>query len=158
MILPRTALTAAALLIVVGPMAVLGQRRGEPEVEPQVEIVQTSGCVDRRDGDPASWWLTRATEPEVSRRGVFNETQVEEAREITAGSREFQLVGVADFLDAESLLAWGERAKFTTREQVNATKELREGRTVLVKGLLIEAEPSPRINLLAVVGLADDCG
>ena len=73
------------------------------------------------------------------------------------GDRDFQLVGVADFLDAESLLEWGERSEFTTAEQANATGELRERRTVLVKGLLIEADPTSRINLLAVVGLAEEC-
>ena len=82
----------------------------------------------------------------------------EKAKGEALGTGELQLIGVADFLDAESLLQWGERAKFTKPEQVNATGELREGRTVLVKGLLIEAEPESRVNLLAVVGLAEDCG
>ena len=88
--------------------------------------------------------------------------QVEEAKEQPLGSREFQLIGVAEFLDAESLLSFGDRAQFTRADQVNATNELREGRMVLVKGLLIEAGTSAgattRINLLAVVGLADGCG
>jgi hypothetical protein len=73
------------------------------------------------------------------------------------GTREFQLVGVADFLDAEGLLATGNRADFTSADQVNATGELRPGRTVLVKGLLIEGDDVSRVNLTTVVGLPDRC-
>ena len=105
-----------------------------------------------------TWWLTRAVEPTTTRPRVFNEVEVEEARENTSGDHEFQLVGVADFLTAEGLLRFGQRAIFTNPEQINATGELRAGRTVLVKGLLIEADGLSRINLLSVVGLADTCG
>lgn len=125
--------------------------------EPAVEIVHTVGCVERRTGD-AEWWLTRAAEPTVTRPGVFNQDEVDEAREQAAGTLEFHLVGVADFLGAEALLRSFDRSSFTTPDQVNATGELREGRTVLVKGLRIAAEGVERINLLAVVGLADTCG
>ncbi len=153
----RMVLLLAAMVAVTAPTAVQGQRP-----EPQVEIVQTVGCVDQRNGDAATWWLTRAADPTETRAGVFNENQVEEAKEAALGSREFQLVGVAEFVDAESLLSFGDRAQFTTADQVNATNELREGRMVLVKGLLIEAGATAgapaRINLMAVVGLADGCG
>ena len=138
------------------PSAVEGQAR--PEREPQVEIVQTVGCVEERSGDSATWWLTRAVNPTVTRAGVFNENQVDEAKSTALGSGAFQLIGVADFLDAESLLRFGDRAQFTTPDQVNATGQLANGHTVLVKGLLIEDGEAARINLLAVVGLADGCG
>lgn len=124
--------------------------------EPQVAIVQTVGCVEQRGG--AEWWLTRTADPTGSRAGLFDVNQVDEAKETALGSREFQLVGVADFLSAEGLLRWGDRAQFTSPEQVNASGELREGRRLLVKGLLIETEAVSRINLLAVVGLANTCG
>ena len=150
----RPALVLGAIAALSWPAATEGQQRPEP----QVEIVQTVGCVEERGGDPATWWLTRAVEPTVIRAGVFNENQVEEAKAAGLGSSAFQLIGVADFLDAESLLRFGDRAQFTTPEQVNATGELGEGRTVLVKGLLIEDGGASRINLLAVVGLADECG
>ena len=149
----RTVPVLAAMIAMTWPTAVQGQRP-----EPQVEIVQTVGCVELRNGDDATWWLTRAADPTETRARVFNENQVEEAKETALGSREFQLVGVAEFLDAESLLNFGDRAQFTTADQVNATNELRVGHTVLVKGLLIEAGAVTRINLLAVVGLADVCG
>ncbi len=153
----RMVLLFAAMIGVTAPTAVQAQRP-----EPQVDIVRTVGCVDQRNGDAATWWLTRAADPTETRAGVFNENQVEEAKEEALGSAEFQLVGVAEFIDAESLLSFGDRAQFTRADQVNATNELREGRMVLVKGLLIEAGAtagSPaRINLMAVVGLADGCG
>ena len=146
-------LALAAVIAMTWPTSVQGQRS-----EPQVDIVQTVGCVEMRNDDAATWWLTRAADPTQTRAGVFNENQVEEAKEEALGTGEFQLIGVAEFLDAESLLRFGDRAQFTTADQVNATNELREGRTVLVKGLLIEEGGTARINLLAVVGLADACG
>ena len=124
----------------------------------KVDVVQTVGCVERRNGQQVTWWLTRAAPPTVTREGVFNRTQIEEAKKALArGSSEFRLVGVADFLDAEGLLKSGDRAGFTKPDQVNATGELREGRTVLVKGLLINAGAESRINLLAVVEMAGSC-
>lgn len=155
------ALALAAMITMTWPTSVQGQR-----AEPQVDIVRTVGCVEMRNGDAATWWLTRVADPTEIRAGVFNVNQVEEAKEEALGTREFQLIGVAEFLDAESLLRFGDRAQFTTADQVNATNQLREGHTVLVKGLLIEASTTAgttagapaRINLLAVVGLADTCG
>jgi len=128
------------------------QRRG-----PQVQVVQTSGCVEHREDGPGSWWLTQAGEPETTRPGVFNRAQVDELEETGGGTEEFHLVGVADFLDAEGLLAFGDRAAFTSSDQVNATGQLAAGRRVLVKGLLIEAEDVRRINLMTVVGLDAGC-
>ena len=106
----RPALVLGAIAALSWPAATEGQQRPEP----QVEIVQTLGCVEERSGDPPAWWLTRAVEPTVVRAGVFNENQVEEAKAAGLGSSAFQLIGVADFLDAESLLRFGDRAQFTT--------------------------------------------
>ncbi len=124
--------------------------------KPQAEIVSTVGCVERGAGEN-TWRLTRASEPATTRMGVFDTAQVDEARQTERGSREFRLIGVADFLTAEGLLRSSDRALFTTPEQINATGELRVGHTVLVKGLLIDPDGEPRINLVAVVGLADTC-
>ncbi len=150
----RTVLVLAAMTAMIWPTAVQGQGQQDP----QVEIVWTVGCVALRTGDAPTWWLTSAADPTETRVGVFNVNQVEEAKETALGSHEFQLVGVAEFIDAESLLRFGDRAQFTTADQVNATNQLQDGHTVLVKGLLIEAGTVARINLLAVVGLADGCG
>ena len=153
----RIPVLVAAVAVQAAPVPALGQRLAAQAAKPAVEIVRTVGCVERRAGDP-EWWLARAAEPAVTRAGVFNSVQVDEARAQAPGEREFALVGVADFLGAEALLRSFDRASFTTPEQVNATGELRAGRTVLVKGLLIEADEGARINLLAVVGLAETCG
>ena len=139
------------------PVTAHGQRLAATTGEPAVEIVHTVGCVERRLGE-AEWWLVRAAEPTVSEAGVFDEDKVDEARAQPLGTHAFHLVGVADFLGAEALLRSFDRSSFTTPDQVNATNELRAGRTVLVKGLLIESDDAARINLLAVVGLADTCG
>ena len=125
--------------------------------DPQVEIVQTVGCAEQRSDDGVTWWLTRAADPEAIGPGPFEQPQVDAARSQETGSREFQLIGFAEFVDPETLLALADRALFTTEEQVNATNSLQQGSFVLVKGLLIDADGSARINLLSVVGLADAC-
>ena len=150
---PVLLLVAAVWL---APASTQGQRLAATTGAPAVEIVHTVGCVERRLGE-AEWWLARAAEPTVSEAGVFNDDEVDEARAQALGTDVFQLVGVADFLGAEALLRSFDRSSFTAPDQVNATGELREGRTVLVKGLLIETDDAARINLLAVVGLADTC-
>ena len=124
----------------------------------QVDIVQTVGCAEQRSGTGVTWWLTRAADPAESGPGPFEAPQVDAARNRETGSREFQLIGFAEFVDPAAQLAWADRALFTTEDQVNATGDLQQGRFVLVKGLLIEADGSARINLLSVVGLADACG
>ena len=139
-----------------GSWAAGGQLPGGSTPEAQVAIVQTVGCVEQRGG--TEWWLTRASDPTESRAGIFTVIQVDEAKEAALGSAEFQLIGVADFLSAEGLLQWGDRAEFTSPAQANASGELRPGRTVLVKGLLIEADEVTRINLMGVVGLDNTCG
>ena len=130
-----------------------GERRGT-----KVSIVQAVGCAEQRTGEASEWWLARAGEPTVTRAGVFNELEVSAAKDASLGSRTFQLIGYADFLDAEGLLQTADRAQFTTPEQANATGELREGRTVLVKGALIETDTDSRINLLSVVAVSETCG
>ncbi len=155
----RKGLTAGLLAAATAfPLAAAGEQARARRPEPQVEFVQTVGCVERRAGDASTWWLTRAAEPTVTRAGVFNEVQVGEARETALGDGEFRLIGFADFLTPEGLLNFGDRALFTDPDQINASGELRPGRTVLVKGLLIETDGESRINLTSVVGLADACG
>ena len=130
---------------------------GQGSADPKVDIVQTVGCAEQRSDTGVTWWLTRATDPAESGPGPFEEPQVDEARNRETGSREFQLIGFAEFVDPAAQLAWADRALFTTEDQVNATDELRQGRFVLVKGRLVDADGGARINLLSVVGLADTC-
>ena len=151
-------LVAMFLASTVASSVASAQRRAAARGQgPAVEIVHTVGCAERRGSD-TDWWLVRAAEPETTQAGVFNVPEVDAAKERPLGDHEFQLVGVPEFVGAEALLRTADRASFTSPDQVNATGELRDGRTVLVKALLIEAEPAPRLNLLAVVGLADTCG
>jgi hypothetical protein len=151
------ALVAAALFfspILSGSPSANAQRgRGARGDKPTVDIIQTSGCAEQKSN---VWWLTRAGEPRTTTPGIFNSTQVETAKSSPLGTESFQLVGTADFVDAEELLRSGQRKEFTTPQNANATGQLRAGRKVLVKGLLIPGE-TRRINLMSVVALADTC-
>jgi hypothetical protein len=157
----RTA-AVVATLVVLGVPVIAQQpprdRRTTPQENPAVDIVQTTGCVERRAGSPDTWWLARAGDARVTQAGVFSAAQVEAAKALPLGTRSFQLVGVADFLDTEGLLKSGTRQEFTTAQNANATGDIRPGRKVLVKGMLVTAGEATRINLLNVVGLADTCG
>jgi hypothetical protein len=132
-------------------------RRTTPQENPTVDIVQTVGCVERRDGTPETWWLARAADTRVTPAGVFSVAQIDAAKALPPGANTFQLVGVADFLDTDGLLKTGHRKEFTTPENANATGAIRPGRKVLVKGMLITNGEARRINLLNAVGLADAC-
>jgi hypothetical protein len=140
------------------PLAAQRGRQGNSGEKPAVDVVQSVGCVERRDGNPETWWLTRAVDSRVAQPGVFSTTQIDTARALPLGANTFQLVGVADFLDSEGLLKSGRRREFTTAQNANATGEIRPGRKVLVKGMLITSGETKRINLLNVIGLADSCG
>jgi len=133
-------------------------RQTNPAEKPAVDVVQSVGCVERRDGNPETWWLTRAVDPRVAQPGVFSAAQIDAARGVAPGTNTFQLVGVADFLDTEGLLKSGRRREFTTAQNANATGDIRPGRKVLVKGMFITTGETRRINLLNVIGLADSCG
>jgi hypothetical protein len=139
-------------------MAAQRGRQTNPGEKPAVDVVQSVGCVERRDGNPETWWLTRAVDPRVAQPGVFSAAQIDTARGVPPGTNTFQLVGVADFLDTEGLLKSGRRREFTTAQNANATGEIRPGRKVLVKGMFITTGETKRINLLNVIGLADSCG
>jgi hypothetical protein len=132
----------------------VGANTGE---KPKVDVVQTVGCAEHRDGTPGTWWLARAADAATAQPGIFNTTQIDAAKARPAGANTFQLVGVADFLDTEGLLNSGQRREFTTPETANATGELRAGARVLVKGMLVVDGEAKRINLLAVIRLADSC-
>jgi hypothetical protein len=149
--------SVAAMIMGAAAWSSAGQQRPSgPAVKPKVDVVTAIGCVEHRTTAGGQWWLTRAAEPTVSREGVFTTTDIETAKKAPQGTGAFRLIGEAEYLDAEGLLKTQRRAEFTTREQVNASGALREGRTVLVKGLLI-ADGEARINLLQVAPLADTC-
>ena len=125
----RTAFACGLMVATAWPVAVHGQFGGLTArlKDPKVQIVQTVGCVEQRGDDAGGWWLTRAAEPTVVKPGVFDETQVEEAQNTETGSREFQLIGAAEFLDAKSQLEWGDRAQFSTADQRQRDQRAAEG-------------------------------
>lgn len=119
---------------------------------PTVDIVSSVGCAAQ---DGATWTLTRASEPMVTRVPYSSAAEVEVAESTALGSNTYTLIGVAEFLAVDGLLDQFQRAEFTADESVNSTGSLVSGHQVLVKGLLIENE---RLNLTSVIGLADSCG
>jgi hypothetical protein len=151
------ALAAATLALVLAPGVEAQRGRGSTGEKPTVEIVQTVGCAEAKSGAPETWWLAQAAEPRATPAGLFNTNQVDQAKQVPLGTRTFRLIGVPDFLTPEELLKSGQRSEFTTAETANATGQLRRGRKVLVKGMLIVAGDEQRLNLLSVVSLADTC-
>jgi hypothetical protein len=153
----RRAVAVTALALVLAPGVAAQRGRGNTGEKPTVEIVQTVGCAEAKSGTPETWWLSNAAEPRSAAAGLFNTNQVDQAKQVPLGNRSFRLVGVPDFLTPEELLKSGQRSEFTTAETANATGQLRRGRRVLVKGMLIVAGDEQRLNLLSVVSLADTC-
>ena len=125
---------------------------------PKVGVIQSVGCSETKGVKPATWWLTHATEAKATETTFFNATEIEDAKTLALGTNAYQLLGVADFLDVEGLLQQGQRSQFTTRDTANASGQLRAGRKVVVKGLLVEgADGQKRINLTQVVSVSDSC-
>ncbi len=114
-------------------------------------IVMVVGCASKTSA-PHIWDLTRAgARAESTRAGITTADKDQLARQ-PLGRDIYQLIGVADFVDAETSRSIGDRAKILTPPRVNATGMLVSGHKVGVKGLLIDASP-PRINLTSVVDL-----
>jgi hypothetical protein len=126
--------------------------------KPKVDVVVGVGCVERKGGDPPTWWLSHASDPKVTPSASFSTGEIEQMKMVPMGTGVYQLVGVSDFLDVDGLLQDPLRAQFTNLETANATGQLREGRKVIVKGPLVEVNGQKRINVMAVLGLADTCG
>jgi hypothetical protein len=114
-------------------------------------IVMVVGCASKTAA-PHIWDLTRAgTRTESTRAGITTADKNQLAKQ-PLGRDTYQLIGVADFVDAETSRTIGDRANVLTPPRVNSTGMLVSGHKVAVKGLLIEASP-PRINLTSVVDL-----
>jgi len=98
------------------------------------------------------WNLTRAGQRIESSRAGITTNDKSSLEQQPLGRDTYQLIGVADFVDAETSRTIGDRGRILTSERVNATGTLANGRKVGVKGLFIDANP-PRINLTSVVDL-----
>ena len=148
-------LLAALSAVVIACGASLVAAAQEPEEDsPTVPLVKSVGCVEK-DGD--AWFLTRATEPEVTEYPFPSAAELEDAGSAALGSSRLQLVGVTDFLDVNGLLASFDRAEHTARESANATGTIAEGRKLAVKGLYITSVEPHRVNLTSAMAIADTC-
>lgn len=146
-----TAVTAVAIMC--GVSLDVPAQESDP-TKPTVPVMQVIGCAETDNG---LWFLTRATAPKDTEHPFATFVEVEAARAASLGANRFQLVGVTDFLDAETLLTLHQRAEFTAPESVNATGQLSDGHKVAVKGLYITSVEPHRINLTSVISLADTC-
>jgi hypothetical protein len=116
-------------------------------------IVLVVGCASGRP-DPAVWTLTRAGDRvESPRPGITAEEKAQLVNR-PLGRGTYQLVGVADFVDAATSAKIGVRGAVVSPSRINATGMLAEGRRVAVKGILIDGTPA-KINLTSVVDLGE---
>ena len=96
----------------------------------KVDIVSVTGCL--REATPNTWTLTAATDP------VPSSANAPAAKDIPstppAGRNEFRLIGVSEF-------------------NLPAHKD----HTVIVKGLLIKATPTSRLNITSVTMVSASC-
>lgn len=96
---------------------------------PKVPIVAVTGCLNEQG---TSWMLTKATEPTPS---IANGPPAGEAiKGPTSGTATYQLIGVSEF-----------------------DLPTHKGHTILVKGLLIKATPSSRVNVTSVTMVSTSC-
>ncbi len=151
----RTKLLAAMFAVIIACGSAPAAAAQEPEENtPTVPLVKSVGCVEK-DGD--AWFLTRATEPEVTEYPFPSAAELEDAGSAALGSSRLQLVGVTDFLDVNGLLASFDRAEHTARESANATGTIAEGRKLAVKGLYVTSVEPHRVNLTSAMAIADTC-
>src|SRR5262245_11355611 len=109
------------------------------------------GCAAKTPA-PLIWDLTRAgARVESTRAGITNAEKDQLAR-LPLGRDIYQLIGVADFVDADTSAAIGDRARILTPSRANANGMLVSAHEVGVKRVLVDA-PRPRINLTSDVDL-----
>ena len=144
----------AAIALVVGSSSArtLAQSQTMPPKAPVVAIV---GCAGQ-SAWPHIWNLSHASQRTESSRAGISTDEREQLGTRALGQGVYQLVGVADFVDAQTSRTIGARADILSPARVNATGMLVGGHKVAVKGLYIEGSP-PRINLTSVVDLGVDC-
>jgi len=104
-----------------------GQTTGASQ---KIAIVSVTGCL--KEATPNNWTLVNATDP------VPSSANAPAAKDIPAvapsGTNEFRLIGVSEF----NLPAYKDHA-------------------VILKGLLIKATPTSRLNITSVTGVSPSC-
>lgn len=123
--------------------------------QPKSPIVVVVGCA-LKSAEPHIWTLSHAGERSESARLAIAADEQPALAKRPLGDDTYQLIGVADFVDADTSRTIGDRGALLQPSRVNATGMLADGRKVAVKGLYIAATP-PRINLTSVADLGARC-
>ena len=97
----------------------------------KADIVMVTGCL--REQPAGTWRVVNATDPKPSNAGAPPPNEMPTAP--VAGTKQFQLIGVSVF-DLPSY----------------------KDQTVVLKGLLIPANPVSRLNITSVARVAPSCG
>ena len=147
-----SACAAIALVVASSRARTLAQSLTMPPKAPVVALV---GCAGR-SASPHIWNLSHASQRTESPRAGITANERERFGKRALGQGVYQLIGVADFVDAETSRTIGARRDILPPARVNATGMLVSGHKVAVKGLFIEGSP-PRINLTSVVDLGVEC-
>jgi hypothetical protein len=149
-----TAVIAGAALLVT-PMPRVQAVEQRTANRPAAPLVMVVGCA-AETAQPQIWTLSHAgARSESLRAGITAEERAQLAPRLLGGDT-YQLIGVADFVDADTSRQIGVRGEILPPARVNATGMLAAGHKVAVKGLYIQASP-PRINLTSVVDLGRSC-
>lgn len=145
-------IACAALTMAVMPSAARAAGQGPAVGTPVVMVV---GCA-RAGAQPHVWDLIHAGDRSESSRPGITTGEKAQLGARGLGQNSYQLIGVADFVDAETSRRIGVRGEILSPSRVNTTGMLVSGHRVAVKGLYIEGTP-PRINLTSVVDLGGEC-
>lgn len=128
------------------------QRIQQPLAQkPQSPIVLVVGCA-RASAEPHIWTLAQAGERVDTTQPAITAAERTQFATHPLGSNTYQLIGVADFVDAETSRKIGARGAILPSSRVNTTGALAHRRKVAVKGLYIDGRPA-RINLTSVADL-----
>ena len=106
-----------------------GQAAQAPAAQ-KIPIVSVTGCL--KEASPDTWTLSNATDPVPSNANAPPANEVPKTP--PAGKNQFRLIGVSEF----NLPAHKDHA-------------------VIVKGLLIKATPTSRVNVTSVATIAPSC-
>ncbi len=114
-------------------------------------LVLAMGCA-RATAEPHIWTLEKARPHVETSQPAITAAEKTQVATQPLGSSAYQLIGVADFVDAETARTIGARGAILPSGRVNTTGALAHWRKVAVKGLYIDGKPA-RINLTSVADL-----
>lgn len=130
----------------------VAQAKAAAVKSPMVLLV---GCA-ATTAEPHIWILSQAGERTLSPTAGITTAEKRDLQNRPLGRDTYQLLGVADFVDADTAQRIGVRSRILSRPRMNTTAMLASGHKVAVKGLYIDARP-PRINLTSVADLGGTC-